>query len=39
MNNMVVDMTQYNYKNFLIYLLYAPLFIAGPIITFNCFEV
>ncbi|WPK27262.1 hypothetical protein PUMCH_004640 [Australozyma saopauloensis] len=28
-------LAQYNFENYMAYLLYAPLFIAGPIITFN----
>ena len=27
----------YSYSNFIAYVLYAPLFIAGPIMTFNDF--
>jgi len=27
----------YNFFNYLIYLLYVPLYLAGPIITFNDF--
>ncbi|KAI9024353.1 MBOAT, membrane-bound O-acyltransferase family-domain-containing protein [Phycomyces nitens] len=29
--------SEYNYKNFLAYVLYTPLYLCGPIITFNDF--
>jgi hypothetical protein len=32
-----LDLSEYNFINFTIYILYAPLYIAGPIITFNDF--
>lgn len=32
-----LDSQDYNYRNYLAYALYAPLFIAGPILTFNDF--
>lgn len=30
-----IPLSEYNFMNYLSYILYAPLFIAGPIITFN----
>lgn len=30
-----LDLDQYNFKNYFAYCLYAPLYIAGPILTFN----
>jgi D-alanyl-lipoteichoic acid acyltransferase DltB (MBOAT superfamily) len=34
-----LDLSEYNVVNFTIYILYAPLYIAGPIITFNDFII
>ncbi|CAN3355578.1 membrane-bound O-acyltransferase Gup1p [Diutina catenulata] len=30
-----LDLSDYNFTNYLAYLTYAPLFLAGPVITFN----
>ncbi|ODV61416.1 O-acyltransferase [Ascoidea rubescens DSM 1968] len=35
--NAPLDLSQYSFSNYLSYVLYTPLFIAGPIITFNDF--
>ena len=32
-----LDIEMYNFKNYIAYLMYPPLFLAGPIMTFNDF--
>lgn len=36
-NNADLDLSSYNFVNYIVYIFYPPLYLAGPVSTFNNF--